>query len=205
MGLRRVVRIVAATCFLGLALATVSASPASACSCVAGLDHFAEADAAFLGDVIAMRVEDPESVVQGPARLAGPSTVFTIDVQTVYKGEVRERQEVRSSLDGASCGAGFQINHRYVVYGRTTVGSHNIPMHTSLCDGTYAPDGVNTFPLPHSGWLPEHEHSPVFGDPESGEIVEPVGRPGASPAAFAGVILVSAMAAATLLALGGRT
>lgn len=186
-------------------------------------DYLRQADAAFLGDAIAARLADPESVIQGEARLSGPETIYTVDVQDVYKGQVGKRLEVSSSMDGASCGAGLQVNHRYVVYateGKADYGQRSTLLYTGLCHGTYEPDGVNSFPLaggspmapgPHAGedaHGPDeaHEHGQVDleGMSHGAPIGEEAPRPGVSPTAFAGLMLVSAAIAAALVALAGR-
>jgi hypothetical protein len=205
--LHKVGSLVGITCLLVLSSVVLPVSPAAACSCAGPAsadDYLRQADVAFLGDVIAARIADPDSVIQGEARLASPEMIYTIDVQEVYKGAVTERQEVSSSLESDSCGAGLEINHRYVVYAR-----HGIPgytaqgiLHTGLCDGTYEPDGVRSFPLeganaPAPGGDPPHGIPP--GDVREGPS-QPVGL-----AALAGVMLVSAALAAAMIGIARKT
>ena len=168
-----------------------------------------QADAAFYGDVIAARIESPELVGGGQAegaprlRIAGPPTIFTVAVREVYKGTVTERQEVVTSLDGASCGAGLVIDDSFVIYARRVAGAPDTaPLSTSLCDGTYAPDGVNSFPL-RSGVEPQPggHASPTI---PPGEVTH--GTSGAvSPVEFVGLGFLSAALAATAMTIARRT
>lgn len=208
MELRKLGSFVGITCLLTLALSVFPATPVGACSCAGPVspgDYLRNAEVAFLGDVIAARIADPESVIQGEARLAGPEMIYTLDVQDVYKGSVTERQEVSSSLDGASCGAGLQVNRRYVVYAREgdpTYGQRTSLLYTGLCDGTYEPDGVNSFPLA-SGTDPAPEDRPAESVPPGDVKRAPASGPSLS--AFAGLMLLSAGIAAAAVGLAGRT
>lgn len=195
------------TCLLALGFIVFAARPAAACSCAGPMspnDYLAQADVAFLGDVIAARIADPESVIQGEARLAGPETIFTVDVREAYKGAVERREEVVTSLDGASCGAGLQINHRYVIY--ATHGASGLQ--TGLCHGTYEPDGVNSFPLDSSGPPMLEPSGPIIdvATPPTppGEILH-APSPSIGLSAFSGLMLLSAAIAGALIALAGRT
>lgn len=199
MGLRKLARIVGITGLFAVSLVVFPATPAAACSCAGPTSpdgYLRQADAAFLGDVIAARIQDPESVIQGNLRLGSPSMVFTFDVQEVYKGSVRERQEVVSNLDGAACGAGLEINHRYLVFARGD-GSRG-PLATSLCDGTSPPQADGSHPL--AGGPVRSDHPP---EPPPGEVLH-----GPSPSiglgTFAGLMLVSAAIAGALIAVAGR-
>lgn len=200
MALRKLGWLVGIACLLALAFLTFPASPAGACSCVGPMsadDYLDQSDAAFYGDVIAARIADPESVVQGNLRIGSPTMVYTFDVQEVYKGSVRERQEVRSSLDGASCGAELHMNHRYVVYAR------GAPLYTGLCHGTHEPDGVTPFPRIAAGApLADGEDHLPFKD--GGKLLH-ADEPSIGLAAFAGLMLLSGAIAGALIALAGRT
>lgn len=211
MGLRKLGSLVGITCLLALAFLVLPATEASACSCAGPRspdDYLRGAEVAFLGDVIAARIADPESVIQGEARLASPEMIYTVDVQDAYKGAVEKREEVVSSLAGASCGAGLQINHRYVIYATNGASeSGEALLYTGLCHGTYEPDGVDSFPLDSDGpplvepARPDIDVvSPIpLGDVEHG----PSGS--VSLGAFAGLMLLSAAIAGALIALAGRT
>ena len=208
MALRKLGSLFGIICLLAVAFLVLPAAPAGACSCagpMSAADFLDQADAAFLGDVIAARLADPESVIQGEARLASPEMIYTLDVQDVYKGSVRERQEVSSSEDGSSCGAGMRVNHRYVIYARqgdSTYGQRSEMLYTGLCDGTYEPDGVNSFPLASGTNAAPADHPPE--SIPSGSVKH---GPEASIGlgAFAGLILVSVAIAGALIALAGRT
>ena len=209
MRLRPLASIAGVTCFIALSLLVFPAPPAAACSCAASSadDHLERADVAFLGDVVAEWIADPDSVIQGEARLASPEMIYMFMVREVYKGAARERQLVMSSLDGASCGAGLRVNHRYVVYAREAgaLADGRPVVRTGLCDGTHQPDGVNGFaldggrPVTHGaghdgkgGW---------YGVPAG----ESIAQPGVSPAALGGLMLLSTAIAGAAIVLAGRT
>lgn len=188
-------------------------SPAAACSCAgpapgASIDHLAGADAAFLGDVIAVRIEDPASVIQGEARFGNPELIFTFDVQEVYAGSVTRRQEISSVLGSSACGAGFELNRRYVVYahrGLSSLSQDPSELGTGLCSGNYEPDGVNTFPL--AGGSPPVTGGPMeLPTPPPGEDHprdEP--KPTATALGVLAVLLLGSAAAAAVVALARRT
>ena len=206
MRLRRLCSVVGTTGLLAIAFLVLPAAPASACSCVGPMssdDHIKQAEVAFLGDVIAARIADPDSVIQGEARLGSPEMIYTFDVREIHKGAVAGRVDVRSSLDGASCGAGLRINHRYVVYAQRTAASGG-SLQTGLCDGTYEPDGVNSFPLAGGELVRQEPPGAGTGGWYGAPAGEPIPRPGVSPAAFGGLMLLSAAIAGALVAVAGR-
>lgn len=178
---------------------------------MSGDDYLEQADAAFYGYVIAARIEDPELVAEGEARLAGPPTIFTVAVQEVYKGSVRARQEVVTALSGASCGAGLEIDRSYVIYARYPVegAPEKSPLSTGLCDGTYEPDGVTTYRL-DGGEQVANEPGPNRPPDGSGDWYgtpagEPIHGPRPTAAAIGGLMLASTAVAAALIALAART
>lgn len=198
MALRKIGSIVGIACLLALAFLVVPATPAGACSCIGPMspdDYLNQADAAFLGDVIAARIADPESLTQGDVRVGSASMVFTFDVREVYKGSVRERQEVVSNMDGAACGAGFELNRRYLVYARGPANGSQLA--TSLCEGS------GEFQATGSPPVPGHGESDT-ADPPSGELVH-APAPGVSPAVFGGLLLLSGAIAGAAIAVAGRT
>jgi len=77
-------------------LLVATAPPAGACSCVAvdDTEAFAQADAVFTGTAVAQR---------GQPNSTSPTTLV-FDVDRVYKGDVAERQEVRTPSSSAACG-----------------------------------------------------------------------------------------------------
>lgn len=92
------------------------AAPGMACACsCAGLtarQAFEHADAVFIGRVVGRDVERstwPFSSSNDPA-------VWTFEVTKVYKGEVRQRQEVVTPAFGASCGLELQGSGPFAVY-----------------------------------------------------------------------------------------
>jgi len=117
--------VTAATIFL-------SASPASACSCVGFTDEeaFELADAVFVGSV--SQIYDARS---GSSK--NPE-VAVLQVSDVYKGEVREVQAVTTPSFGPSCGFGFEVDGIYVVFGRVE-GINDVDegfYEANLCTGT---------------------------------------------------------------------
>src|SRR5688572_24484410 len=97
-------------CLMTVTVLGVETRPASACTCMGGRtasDFLAGADAAFVGDVIAARLADPESALPEHLGLGSPRMVFTFDVEEVQKGDVAGRQEVVTWPDEAACGVNF--------------------------------------------------------------------------------------------------
>ncbi len=125
-----------------------------ACSC-ASLeldDAFAMSDAAFVGTLVEIRRPDMTLSSVDESR-------FVFDVETVYKGDVHERQSILTVSSGASCGLELATGRRAIVFG-TTDEPGMTPDHgeyvANLCNGTAAFAGVpatfgaGTPPLPGS-------------------------------------------------------
>ncbi len=146
-----VVGVIAAA--LGVAAPGVTGT-AHACSC-AQLeldDALAMSDAAFVGTLVEVR--RPEVMLSSM-----DESRFVFDVETVYKGEVRERQSIVTASDGASCGLELATGTRAIVFG--TIDVYGITPDAgeygaSLCNGTAAFAGVpasfgaGSAPLPGS-------------------------------------------------------
>lgn len=97
----------------GLLLVTVTARPAAACSCMAGLsepERAARADAIFVGTLVGDGRADP-SATAPTARSSPfpvpPPVVFTFEVSQVYKGAVGQRQEIVTPGGGGPGCGGF--------------------------------------------------------------------------------------------------
>lgn len=130
---------------------------AHACSC-AQLeldDALAMSDAAFVGTLVEVR--RPEVMLSSM-----DESRFVFEVETVYKGEVRERQSIVTASDGASCGLELATGTRAIVFG--TIDVYGITPDAgeygaSLCNGTAAFAGVppsfgtGTAPLPGSSTI----------------------------------------------------
>lgn len=130
---------------------------AHACSC-AQLeldDALAMSDAAFVGTLVEIR--RPELMLS-----SGDESRFVFDVETVYKGEVRERQSIVTASDGASCGLELTAGTRAIVFG--TIDEYGITPDdgeygANLCNGTTAFAGVpasfgaGSAPLPGSSTI----------------------------------------------------
>ena len=193
MALRKLGSLVGITCLLALGFMVSAGTPASACSCVGPLSHgdYSElADAAFIGDVVAARLADSSSI-QGEVRLDSPEMIYEVEVRDVYKGSVRRRVEVSSSLDGASCGAGLAPNQRLMVYARATESSSPAPLTTSLCDGTHKVSG-----------------GPILEPPLVSRPASPPPPPPHGPTnllAVGGVAVLSAAIGGALIGIAGRT
>lgn len=111
--------------------------PAFACSCAppgSDLEAMQGSDAVFAGTV--MSASDP----QGDGRIvsSGRPIFYTFEVDAVAKGDVDDRQQVRSAADGASCGFGFREGRRYLVFAYHGRGEADPdePLHTDLCTKT---------------------------------------------------------------------
>ena len=98
------------TTLLACSLVVVAATQALACSCVPPQpDRKAvkEAAAVFTGAVV--EVEDGVEIGMDPV-------TWTFAVDTVYKGDVAERQQVTSHTQSAACGVVFKEEKRYIVF-----------------------------------------------------------------------------------------
>ncbi len=89
--------LVAALAVTTLVMLGATASPATACSCVAAstTDHAARADAVFTGQITETR---------GGGRDLTTSVEYDVEVTEVYKGEVPATTTVSTSSHAASCG-----------------------------------------------------------------------------------------------------
>lgn len=118
---------------LALALAVVP-DTASACSCEMPSppsEALADADAVFLGEVVDLRRDGAEVTGDLIARIA---------VEEVWKGEVAEVVEVRTALDGATCGYSFTAGGRDLVYARH---SDDGGFSTNLCTRSAPADAAD--------------------------------------------------------------
>jgi hypothetical protein len=116
----------------------LSATPASACTCVASTpeEHFERADVVFAGELV--RFQGPP---QAPGMRSTGLATWTFEVTEVFKGEATATQEVVSSSSGASCGLELPHEGTFVVYAsRDALGMATGPhqLEANLCGGTQA-------------------------------------------------------------------
>ena len=179
-------------------LLLVSAAPAAACSCVAGVsdaEQAANADAVFVGKLVDRR-EPP----QRPVMSSSDPAVLTFQVSRVYKGMVGERQEIVTAQSGASCGLELVGEGPFLVFGQLDSGGFGHAVDpgqyaANLCGGSRAiadggEPGLGTLSAPQPP-----------GGPSGSEPVPPVDGPGGSPSTASialGVLLMAALAGAGL-------
>ncbi|GAA1456932.1 hypothetical protein GCM10009619_08070 [Williamsia maris] len=110
------------TMMLAGPVAVLTAGPASACSC-ATIGTPTEAVSRASGVFVA-RATDKLS--------DGTSDIYEFSVSTVYKGDVGTRTTVRTSSQGASCGAEYRVGDEYLLFVGRTRGIHPT-WEASLC------------------------------------------------------------------------
>ena len=128
LGMRKITLIIAAVSLLGLS----QAGDAQACTCRPSpppTTALGESDAVFAGRVVEVsRGEDPMAALTAP--MAALTAKFA--VSTVWKGEVGETVEVRTPLNSAACGVGFEAGEEWLVYANEQEGVLN----ATLCSRT---------------------------------------------------------------------
>jgi hypothetical protein len=143
------------------------ASVAQACSCavLSPAEHLKNADAVFVGTVVEkMKGEQPsDGALVGAGRV-----VYTVEVDTVYKGEVPAVQQVVSNGNSAACGISLPVGEPVVVFGTDSgdqeAAQQNGQLFTHLCSGT----GRGTAPAEFgAGEPPIGEVQPVTQSSES--------------------------------------
>lgn len=127
---RRFLTLIAAVAAVAAMLA-VPPMRVAACSCAMPnpVEAQARADIVFVGAVADTREAEVSLESDRPAGI--PAPIFTqvsylFAVEEVRKGPAAASVVVTSSKDGASCGAGFSVDSRWLVYG------------TRAADGTYS-------------------------------------------------------------------
>ena len=146
-----------------MALAHVAAPPpVGACSCT-GLDDrqaLAQADVAFVGEVVAR--DEPTA----PGSSLDPA-VWTFRVRTVFKGEAAALQGVASAMSGASCGLELPTDGSAVlVFARREphpmeVDLDGATLYGGLCEGSRALAGAPLDPSLGAGRAPAEGSSGV--------------------------------------------
>jgi hypothetical protein len=131
--------IVALAAVLTLAVVTLAAEPAAACSCVGGTDDdmFARADAVFTGRLLDRN--DPDWAAGGDP-LAFSTLRFEVD--GVYKGDVAVDQALVTVNQSSACGLPITHVGPYLVFARDADnGSDGLPIpdgmrYAGQCAGT---------------------------------------------------------------------
>lgn len=165
-----VVAVVAISLMLSAAL--VAPPRVAACSCMQLQPGQAQAlaDAVFIGSVV--RVDDPTA--GNPIVSTGDPVTYTFAVEETRKGLPLPQQQVTSSRDGASCGAGFTLGQRWVVYANAPSGER---LHSGLCSGNELRGDAAPQPAPSAA------------DPDG------LGAGAALPVALVGLAALAAVAA----------
>ena len=113
-------------------------TPAYACSCasIPISESFEQADAVFVGRLDSRTVSHPGLPNAG----SDDPALHVFAVQSVYKGEVRERQGVVSASSSATCGLELQGDGPFMVFasrdGDVTVRPAPGQYAANLCNGT---------------------------------------------------------------------
>lgn len=125
LGVRAAVVTVIGLAWLGVGAIAALGCTASRSEPAGTPEELEAADVVFTGTVIGM---DDQRSRREPGFDAA---VWTFAVDGVEKGEHVARVTVFSSQFGASCGAGFDVGHRYLVYAHRGSGGE---LHASLGD-----------------------------------------------------------------------
>lgn len=106
---------------------TLSARTAAACSCMwpSPQEAFDRYDVVVAGTVLT--VTEIETV-------DGPMNSVHLQLKTVWKGEIKERESVVTNMSGAACGVSFSVGREYLVYARYE--PHLERLATHLCTRT---------------------------------------------------------------------
>lgn len=133
---KRLITSICAAPIVVMALALVSAGPASACDCAIGTDEeaFERADVVFTGRVVDRR--DPG---MGPGRSSAAFSTLRFEVDAVYKGDAAIDQVVVTEQSGGSCGLEIIGPGPFVVFATRSHWDQEVPegsAYAGLCGGT---------------------------------------------------------------------
>ncbi|GIH24644.1 hypothetical protein Aph01nite_29540 [Acrocarpospora phusangensis] len=103
--------------------------------------------------------------------------VFTMRVDSVYKGDLTATTQVKSSEHSSSCGAELAVGTRYLIFARTgdeffgrdVPDAESVPLSTTLCSGNRAVTGSG--PLTTENVQPD-----IFGTPAT-DLIPVLGTP----------------------------
>ncbi|MEO8246976.1 MAG: hypothetical protein ABI622_07655 [Chloroflexota bacterium] len=150
---RRCLLLAAVTGLLGLMVA-VPPMRVAACSCVTPdpAEAAQRVDAVFVGAVV-----DQRTTANGPVVSSGDPVQSLFAVEEVRKGPTVSSLVVATARDGASCGAGFAVNTRWLVYA-TRVGDGTYT--SNLCEPNQLLSDRADLPDHPVGWPDEVAASP---------------------------------------------
>ncbi|WP_285774334.1 hypothetical protein, partial [Microtetraspora sp. NBRC 13810] len=139
------------------AFAIVPGAAACACSCATAgpEEQVRRAAAVFTGTVVSARPLSGDPL--GPR----PPVVHTLRADHVYKGEANAEFEVVTDADEASCGYGFAVGTRYLVFAGESRGAVSSEVDTGVALGTTLCSGNRR--------IQAGEGPPRAGDEASGE------------------------------------
>jgi hypothetical protein len=181
-------------------LLVTTAGPAAACSCAivrSEAERTARADTVFVGELIGSRVDQSTSPRETRSIPYPAPVVLTFKVSRVYKGAVRERQEiVAPGGGGASCGLELSGPGPFLVFAYDSAGDmYRLgpgQYASNLCSGSRALGGRGT---PTPGGPPASTDNPAAapsGPPATGTA----GRQDDSPSTASLTIGLGLLAAA---------
>ena len=128
--------LVVLTAVLMTAWSQTSAAYACSCASIPISESFKAADAVFVGRLVSRTVSHPDL----PNVSSADPALHVFAVQSVYKGEVRERQGVVSANGGDSCGLELQGDGPFMVFasqkGAIAVSPAPGQYAAGLCTGT---------------------------------------------------------------------
>jgi len=127
----RTIRAFLVTVLIAPALVVIGASSALACSCVPPRSDpkaLREAAAVFSGTV----------VDRSDGEVGFDEITWTFAVDTVYKGDVLDTQDIETQTQGSACGVVFEERKRYVVFAHedTEALSPGVDLATNSCMNT---------------------------------------------------------------------
>jgi len=130
--------------FVGLAIimaaSAFAAEPAGACSCDLMPDvqtAFDEADAVFTGEVVALHVLVETGGQKNAEHLKyGETLRASVLVSAKFKGDIGSMVLLETGRDSGSCGYGFRVGERYLIYSYFYDREPHRPLTTGICTRT---------------------------------------------------------------------
>lgn len=126
----RLLRSLFASLLLALSVVVVGAAPSFACSCAGGApeDFVDRADVVMLGTVT-----DREGPPWRPVMSSADLATYTVEVETVFKGDAAPTTYIQTADSGASCGLeGIKTGDRYVLF----ADRQDDALRANLCGGS---------------------------------------------------------------------
>ncbi len=181
----RLLRSFFASLLLALSVVVVGAAPSFACSCAGGEpeDFVGWADVVMLGTVTD-RQGPPWRPVMSSADLA----TYTVEVETVFKGDVAPTAYIQTADSGASCGLeGIENGDRYVLF----ADRQDDALRANLCGGSApATDQLIAAVRTATGGETDPASTATAGEPPP-----PLGAALAMPAALGSGVVLALLAA----------